>query len=446
MHFAYSVLTALAFLAFTPHFLLHRFRHGKARRDFLGRWGGAPCLEPSSSRIWVHAVSVGEVLAVAPLLEALRWVWPGLSIVLTTVTVTGQQIARQKFPDAEAIFYFPLDWAWAVRRALDRVRPCGFLTVDTEIWPNFLRECRRRGIGAALVNGRISDRSFPRYRWVRFFLSRVLNDLGLMCMQSKLDAERILELGAVPERVHVTGNLKYDAFNEPRSKPELDAFLDRALDQAPVLVAGSTVAGEEQLLVQAFLQLKETSPGLRLLLAPRRPERFEAVATLLRLAGLSFVRRSARNGSPADVILLDTLGELFQVYGRATLCFIGGSLVPAGGHNPAEPAFHAKAILFGPHMENFRQMAGELLRESAAVQVRDSSELVRSFQKILSDQPLRERLGQNARRVLDNNRGAAARTAELLLRALGPDPSVKVRSASGPQRPLQDGSGLGRPC
>jgi 3-deoxy-D-manno-octulosonic-acid transferase len=361
--------------------------------------------------VWIHAVSVGEVKSVRKLTEKLRVLYPGRPLILSTITPTGQELARTTAGLADHVFFFPLDLPGAIRRTLDRVNPELVLIAETEIWPNFLRECRRRNIRVALVNGRISDRSFPRYRIVRRWLKRVLDDFTLLGVQTEADRERMESIGADGRKVTVTGNLKYDALEVGQA---LSADLSEALGSLTRLwIAASTMPGEEEQILDAFAELRKSHPDLTLLIAPRHPERFDGVERTIQSRGLHCVRRS-RLGDGADVLLLDSVGELASTFGHASVVFVGGSLVPYGGHNILEPAAFAKPIVFGPHMENFREIRDTFIEAHAAVEVRNAGDLAKTVDRLLSDTAFATELGGNARRVVDRNTGATERVLATL--------------------------------
>lgn len=438
MYLLYSVLTLLALAVFSPYFLYQAIRHKKYVGSIGQRLGYLPLslnLDAEHS-IWVHAVSVGEVLAARPLLAGLRARYPDLRIFLSTTTMSGQQLARRSVTDADAVFYLPFDWTFALRRTLAAVKPKLFVMVETEIWPNLLRECRRQGVKTALVNGRLSPRSFPRYRLIRPFISRVLGDVDRFCVQSEEMARRLERLGADPARITVTGSLKFDALDQPatrRRSPERVLRFFRLSPGRPVLVAGSTSKGEDEAVLRAFHRVRATTTAANalLILAARHPERFDDVERLCRREGLSTVRRSELpiDAEPrADVVVLDTIGELASLYQLATVVFVGGSLVPAGGHNILEPAAHGKPIIFGPHMENFAEIAETFLAHAAAVQVRHSAELEDAIIELMGDPVHRARLGAAARALVDANRGANDRTLDVVSELLPrPRPAAVVR-------------------
>ena len=428
MYLAYSVVTGLVLLLALPYFLYAAIRHQKYIGSLGQRLGYLPVsfnLDGDPS-IWVHAVSVGEVLAARPLLAALRERYPRLKLFLSTTTLTGQQLARRHLSEVDGVFYFPFDWAFTARRTLNLVKPKLFVMMETEIWPNLLRECRRQGVRTALVNGRISYRSFPRYRVIRPFFRRVLGDIDRFCVQGEEAARRLTELGADPSRITVTGSLKFDSLESPPTPgrgPDRVLRFFRVSPNRPVLIAGSTLKGEEEAVIRAFNRLRITGQNALLVIAARHPERFGDVERLCRQEGLFTVRRSelAIDAEPrADAVVLDTIGELAQLYQVATAVFVGGSLVAAGGHNILEPAVFGKPIVFGPHMENFAEIAETFLANGAAVQVRSARELDDALMSLMGDPVRRARLGAAARALIDANRGARHKTLAVLTDLLPP--------------------------
>ena len=430
MYLLYSLVTLLALVVLAPYFAYEAVRHKKYVGSLGQRLGYLPVsfnLDAEDS-IWVHAVSVGEVLAARPLLHDLRQRYPRLRLFLSTTTRAGQQLARRSVSDVDGVFYFPFDWTFTTRRTLAIVKPRLFIMVETEIWPNLLRECRARGVRTALVNGRISYRSFPRYRLIRPFFRRVLADIDVFCVQGEETQRRLVELGADPARIAVTGSLKFDALNVNASTgvstgvatglasgrgPDRVLRFFRMAPNRPVLVAGSTLRGEEAAVIRAFNRVRTAGGNALLVIAARHPERFDEVERLCRQEGLATVRRSALaiDAEPrADAVVLDTIGELAQLYQIATAVFVGGSLVAAGGHNILEPALFGKPIIFGPHMENFAEIAEEFLANGAAVQVRHERELEEAVIGLMGDPVRRARLGAAARALVEANRGAKDRT------------------------------------
>ena len=428
MYLIYKLLSWPVALLLSP-WLLYRALRG--RLPGLGQRLG---LIPSrASRpgpvIWLHAVSLGEVTAAAPLLGELRAHSPQLRFVLTTSTQTGWQAAREILSPDDVVLFPPFDLAWICRRFLRRIRPYALLVMETELWPNLFREVKRSGVPLLLVNGRISDRAYRRYRATRFFWKRVLEQPNRILAQSKRDADRFLALGAPPAKVEVAGNLKYAI--RPSFAPIVPRL--RALAEetgaGPILVAGSTMPGEEKFLLTAFGELQQEFPRLCMILAPRHPQRFAAVAAEIRAAGIPFEQRSAvPTESPASsspprlkvpgVLLLDSIGELGAVYELADVAFVGGTLVPTGGHNILEPARFGKPILIGPSMSNFQDIADAFLRDSASlndpipemerarvgavVQIRDPPSLTLALRHLFSNPALCRSLGEAARSLVEN--------------------------------------------
>jgi 3-deoxy-D-manno-octulosonic-acid transferase len=426
MYALYSAVLGVGLLAYLPAFLARRRRAGYGRdlAQRLGRLGGGLPAEP---RCWIHAVSVGESAAAVPLVEGIRLRWPELGIVVSTITPTGARIVSERLAGTATHRYFPIDLPGPVRRALDAAHPRFFIAIETELWPNFLRALARRRIPAMIANGRISDRSFRRYRWVRGLMRRVLANVTVFAMQTEEDARRIIALGAPPARVVVTGNLKSDLVPEAAGAGA-DAWRERLrLDpDARLWIAGSTHRGEEAIVLDAFRRARARCPDLALLLAPRHPERVGEVEELVRGRGLVAVRRSRlpAGAAPGAVVILDTVGELAALYAVAEIVFVGGSLVPIGGHNVLEPAMRGKPVLVGPHMSNFREGAELLERSGGALVVKDGPELERELARLLEDRDLARRMGEAARRAFAGRQGAVSATLDLVARHLWPPRSV----------------------
>jgi 3-deoxy-D-manno-octulosonic-acid transferase len=429
MHFFYSLLSALLFVLLSPYFFLKGLRTGKYVHNLRERFGHLPpdVLEAAASgegAIWLHAVSVGEALAALPLARALKERYPERKLFVSTTTVTGQRLARERMPFADGFFYFPFDWEFSIRRVMTALRPALVVILETEIWPNFLRACGRSGVPVVFVNGRISERSFGRYRAANAltfgFLHRVLAHARAFLMQTEEDARRLLALGAPPERVQVTGNLKFDLV-PPASTPLVE-WLEREIERAgrrPLAVAGSVVADEEPYVLLAFSTLAGQFKDAFLVLAPRKPERFAAAEGHLREAQLRYLRRSQlslQEPLPPDVsvLLLDSVGELAALYRLADAVFVGGSLVPSGGHNILEPAAFGKPPIFGPSMENFRELAALFLAAGAALQVHSPEDLGVAWIELYQDAARRERMGAAARALVERHRGATQKTLEAI--------------------------------
>ncbi len=478
MFFIYSFLLGLAAVALTPYWLVQSARHGKYLANLGQRLGFSfPGLEGGQSpehiarirdgsdategAIWLHAVSVGEVLSSVTLARQLKAAHPNRRLIISTTTMTGQALARERMNFADGFLYFPLDWVFAVRRDLEAVRPAVVVIVETEIWPNFLRECAKRNIPVAFVSGRISDRSFARHQrflrlagfYLRPLLDKTLAGGSVFLMQSERDAERLRALGAAGERVQVAGNLKYD-LAMPEATPISNWLAQEAvrLGRSPVIVAGSVVATEEPLALIAFGTLQGEYPKALLVLAPRKPERFDAAAQFIEDFHSKFVRRStlqipgpapaaspsgsAANGrspegnarleSDVKVILLDTIGELASLYGVADHAFVGGSLVTSGGHNILEPAACGKIPVFGPSMENFAEMAERFVAAGAAIQVLSPEDAGVAWIELQREPERRKRMGEAAQRLVEESRGATERAVREIGKLLAASKS-KVR-------------------
>ncbi len=429
MFLLYEALLSLVLIVALPWFLVIGFLRGKYIVNFperFGRYRGRP--EPHD--LWVHAVSVGEVAAAKIILDRVRALRPETTLVVTTTTVTGQALARRAFPDAH-VTYFPLDLSLPIRRFLDHYSPRTFATVETEIWPNLMRHVSGRGIRSLLTNGRISDRSFPRYYALRLLIKPVLRRFEQILAREQTDRVRFVKMGADSSRVEVTGNVKFDVHPDP-SPLAFEKELEALADSRPIFVAGSTTEGEDEMLLPEVQSMIEA--GIFVVIAPRKPERFEIVAGLLSTAGIRFARRTEiSSGSAADVLLLDSIGELARMYRHAVCAFVGGSLVPVGGHNPIEPAAAGCPVAFGPHMSNFREIALSFLHEAGAVEV-PTAEALSSFVREMTGNPeARAAFSRRALATIEKNRGAAQLTAErivsLLDGAAEPAPRIAMPNA-----------------
>ena len=424
MYFLYSLLILAFGVLASPYLLYQAIRYKKYIGSLGQRMGYLPVsfnLDAEES-IWIHAVSVGEVLTARALIPDLRRRYPKLRVFLSTTTMAGQQVARRNVHDVDAVFYFPFDLAFIVRRTLRLVKPRLFVMMETEIWPNLLHACRKLGVKTMMVNGRISSRSYPRYRLVRALFRKVLADVNRFCVQSEESARRLIDLGADPSRVVVTGSLKFDSLEAPgagkvgRPRDRVLRFF-RMNPARPVIVAGSTLRGEEASVLRAFRRIKSATSSPLLVLAPRHAERFGEVAQLARDAAFVTARRSELpiDAEPrAEVIVLDTLGELAELYQVATAVFVGGSLANAGGHNILEPAIFGRPIVFGPHMQNFAEIAETFLAHGAAIQVRSEHELEDALVSLLTDPVRRAKLGAAARALVESNRGAKDKTLAVI--------------------------------
>jgi 3-deoxy-D-manno-octulosonic-acid transferase len=460
VYFVYSFLMAVAAAVLSPIWIWKGLRQGKYLSNLGERLGRSfPGLDAMAAiregrtvnesreragAIWIHAVSVGEVLSGVALAQKLKAAYPQRPLIVSTTTQTGQALARERVKAADAVIYFPFDWAFCVRRALDAVKPALVIVLETEIWPNFLREANRRDVPVIFVSGRISDKSFTRYQkffgWAGFYLRPFLRDaLGharAFLMQSARDAERVKELGAPAERVLVSGNLKYDQA-VPDATP-MSEWLSREVERTgrrPLIVAGSVVSSEEPLALIAFGVVQGEFPNALLVLAPRKPECFQQAADFIQESRRKFVRRSelkiGGNGAASGasgaaaisadvtVVLLDSIGELASLYRLADGAFVGGSLVESGGHNILEPAAFGKIPVFGPSMENFAEMASRFVSAKAAVQVESPEDAGVAWIELLRDPERARGMSEAAKRLVDESRGATARAMEEIAKHLG---------------------------
>lgn len=446
VYFIYSFLLGVAALVLTPYWLVQGLRHGKYFSNLAERVGFSyPALNSTTNRqapILLHAVSVGEVLSGISLARRLKEAHPERPLIISTTTITGNALARDRMPFADAVVYFPLDWAFAVRRALNAIKPSLVIILETEIWPNFLQQARRRNIPVLFVSGRISDRSFRRYQkyfsafgfFLRPFLKRALADPSMFLMQSEKDAERICFLGAPSDKVQASGNLKYDL--DLPAPTAISNWLSSEVARSgrtPVIVAGSVVATEEPLALIAFGTLQGEFPNALLVLAPRKPERFDDAADFIRESRRKFLRRSnlalqsSNNGAhsavpeiPKDVtvLLLDSIGELASLYRCADGVFVGGSLVPSGGHNILEPAAFGKIPVFGPSMENFSEIASRFVSAGAAVQVESPEDAGVAWIEFFRDPERMRNMGESARALVEASRGATDRALAVISEVL----------------------------
>jgi 3-deoxy-D-manno-octulosonic-acid transferase len=416
----YSLLLFAAVVVSTPWWLLQMLRHGKYRTGWGERLGAVPqrlLHDPAEHTIWIHAVSVGEVLAISRVAEELKAQLPGWRIVVSTTTDTGQRLARQRFGE-DNVFYLPLDLPFAVRPFLQALSPKLLVLAESEFWPNLLRWARLSGAGVAVVNARVSDRSLPGYLRFRRLLRRVMQNVDLLLAQSEEDARRLVQIGAPAERVQVSGNLKFEA--KVPAKSDIVGQIRNAIQREEILlviVAGSTLEGEDAMLLEMFRTVARRHPGVLLVLAPRHPERFGAVAALLAASGLPFRRRTEWDGSSpiaGGVLLLDTIGELASLYEFADVAFIGGSLVARGGHNVVEAAQFGRAILVGPHTENFRDII-DIFRRADALRVVTPQSLTPTMLQLFANHEERAALGQRALEVMRSEQGATERTVNALL-------------------------------
>jgi 3-deoxy-D-manno-octulosonic-acid transferase len=416
MYVVYEVLLYLVLILALPFFLLVGVLRGKYLVNFPARMGFYRH-RAETHDLWIHAVSVGETLAARPVVLEILKQRPGTSIVFTTTTLTGQAQARRLYPEA-TVTYFPFDFAFAVRRFLAHHQPRAFATMETEIWPNVTRLSRERGLRLLLANGRISDRSLPRYRAFRAIVGSVLRQYDRILAREDTDRDRFVAIGAPAAIVEVSGNVKFD-FEPDQAPLEIAERLEALIANRHVLVLGSTMEGEDEALLPELERFLAEHHAF-VVIAPRKPERFELVAGLLATSPLRFVRRSelAAHAGDADVLLLDTFGELAKIYRYATVAFVGGTLVPAGGHNPIEPAAAGVPVCFGPSMSNFREIAQVFLAHEAALQVRDAAEAIDFAGAMFDNAAMQRAWGERARQTVLQNRGASQRTAQRIVELL----------------------------
>jgi 3-deoxy-D-manno-octulosonic-acid transferase len=419
LFFLYNLLlTILAGLAI-PFFLVKLVTTQKYRKGLTQRLGFLPESELAKLNgncpIWVHAVSVGETMAAVPLVRELRRRYPERKILVSTVTATGHLTARSQVKEADGVIFFPFDLGVIVRKVLQRVGPALFVLMETEIWPNCVRTLADMNVPILIVNGRISTASYRGYRRIGFLMKRLLPLIGAFSMQTEEDARRIMTLGAPPERVKNCGNIKFDRQVLPLSVEEKETLRRQYLlpRDGAVLIAGSTHATEEAVLIEAYRELRKEFPGLVFILAPRHPERAGDVETLLREAGLAYQKRS-RPEADKPVLLLDTVGELSRLYGLGTVSFVGGSLVPVGGHNILEPAVFGVPVVYGPHMENFPEISAVMADSGGGIQIGHAGELQAVLRDLLGDREKSCRIGRAGMRIIEDNQGALEKTLRVI--------------------------------
>ena len=434
MRFLYTILYSLGFVLLSPMFLYKMWKRGKYRENFFQRFGfydanTRGCLvEKTAHRCWIQAVSVGEVNVALIFIQALLEKFPNLRIILTTTTSTGYALAYERLPQEIELLYFPQDFPWCVKRAYDLIQPDFVVLMESELWPNHIWTGARRHVPIFLVNGRMSPRSARRYRAVRWLSSRALSQLSLVCAQTREDADNFRAAGAIADRIHVTGNMKYDASMPYAHVQMVDPV--QLLKQIgvspshPILVAGSTHPGEEEIMFDVFTELRRRFPNLFLVVVPRHVERTREVVELAKRKRIKYILRSDVNSQlvptakPYDCLLVNTTGELKWLYKVATIIFVGKSLVGQGGQNIVEAAVSGHPVVFGPHMQNFKAIAAQFVDEGASVQVQDGEGLRRVLQELLENSDKRQTIATAARRVIESNVGATRRSVELIAETL----------------------------
>ena len=422
----YEIVLYLSALFLVPYYLMRGLKYGKARHGIRERLGvyrqDLRSVLHGKTVIWVHAVSVGETRAAIPLLKGLRREYPEAILILSNVTETGRKIAA-KIEEIDHFVFFPFDLRWIVRKVFNIIQPSLIILVETEIWPNFVLEAKDRKIPIILVNGRISDRSFPRYRRLKKIMLPVLESLSAFCMQSEQDSRRIRHLGAATGRVEVTGNLKFDMQSPEVNTDDIPSL--RALYKLPenstIWVAGSTHDGEEAEIVNVYQRLRESHQSLVLIVVPRHPERSRQLFEDLARRGVSASFRSELSSSsqtlrPGEILIVDTLGEMLKLYAVSDLVFVGGSLVPVGGHNILEASLMKKPVLFGPYMQNFKEIARLVRAAHGGLQVKDTEDLYRQMKLLLDNPSEAERIGDNGKYLIEANQGATDKTLRMIAR------------------------------
>lgn len=421
------MLYDLGFFIFSLLYLPALIFSGKLHREFGERFGiydkmKERTLLSGGERIWIQAVSVGEVALCKSIIPLLKERFPANDIVISTITKAGNNLAKKNFSKDAIIIYFPLDFSATVKKAVKTIKPKLYIMIETEIWPNLLSNLASNSIPSILINGRISDRSIGRYKMAAPFLKNIISKISILCMQDDIDADRIIELGAPVEKVRVTGNMKFDTqvLTNVKSADVIRESLGLKVGEE-LIVAGSTHSGEEEIIADMFKELSQAYPSLRLLIAPRHVDRvseIEGVIKKYRLESIRVSKIKESSGKGAKIFLLDTIGQLNDAYSIAAIVFIGGSLVRHGGHNPIEPAVFAKAILFGPHMFNFKYIANVFLKNKGAIQVLNKEDLLEKCRLLFKDANARTALGENAKKVVIENRGAAKKNIEAIAQIL----------------------------
>jgi 3-deoxy-D-manno-octulosonic-acid transferase len=441
IYLLYNIILTFILILLAPYFLLRSLFEKRFRKELAERMGSFQNL-PAKKSIWIHAASVGEVFCSIPLLKRIKVEFPHCGIVLTTMTRTGNEAAKNSIPEANCVLFFPIDHPLTVRRVMKRIQPSLLLIAETELWPNLLQSCGKNGVPIVLFNGRISERSFRRYHLFKFFFKECLKYISLFLMQTEEDRNRIIKIGASSDKTKVAGNLKFDQ-TFPSFTQEMIAEMSKPLrlqGKEIILIAGSTHSGEEEILIGLFKELRKLDSHLVFLLAPRHLERLEEVERILKKESISWMRRTSlsmdQNRSPQElkeppeVILLDTMGELMSLYRLGTMVFIGGSLVPVGGHNPIEPLFFKKCVLFGPHMFHFLEISQSLLEAGGAIQVDGKEDLFFQLKHLLSDEGARTEVGERGYQFIQKHRGTIERMFEEIKPFLKDIADCRLKSSS----------------
>lgn len=417
-HFIYKSAYIVFYTGFVAASWAGLLRKGKWHKDMSMRFGRLPAsvnrAKDTQKTIWVHAVSVGEIQVIVPIVEALNALSVKPHIVVSTVTKTGYELAWEKLGKTASVIFAPLDFAWVVRIYINQIKPALFISAETELWPNLMFELKKNYVPIVQVNGRISDSAFEGYKKIKTFIALILKTVRLFCVQSDADAARLITLGAEPLRIHVVGNLKFDLDEKPSTITRADLGFN---DEQTLLVAGSTHPGEEVMIIDMFNRLRDDYPELALLIAPRHVERSDEVYVFVDQAGLTPVKYSRltdENKGPEKIVIVDTIGQLRNIYALASIVYIGKSFPPGGGQNIIEPAYHGKAIVTGPAMHNFKDVVRIFKDEKAFVQVKTPQELEKAIKTLLENESAARELGKSAKNVVEKYRGAKGKTITLL--------------------------------
>ena len=437
MYATYNLILSVAFVIAFPYLLLRAALGGHGVKERMGRLPKEKTERLQGKKvIWFHAASVGEVKVLSTVIPEVKRERPEYAIVVSTVTKTGRREAERLLEGIELVFFLPVDLRRFVRRTLNRIEPKALILVETELWPNLIREAKKKGCPVAVVNGRISESSLRRYLLVKSLLERTLSYVDLLCMQSEEHKRRIMLLGADPGKLSVTGNLKFDRLLFTGQTQEVEGLRKelRIPDHCRVVIGGSVRSGEESILIPVFKRLSEENENLLFILAPRHMDSLKEIEKALSDHKMNFVRRSRLDHLASDtrpneevrvadhsVIILDTIGELFGIYSLADVAFVGGSLVPVGGHNLLEPAIHGVPVLFGPYVDNSREEARILIKSGGGIQVEDAEQLYLSLSDLLSDDARRAEVGKNAKEAIQRETGVSGRTADLIFSLLDED-------------------------
>lgn len=416
MHLLYNLLALVLVVLAAPVFLYRLIREAGFGERLKQSFGWLPpetvAKVANKNAIWLHAASVGEIVATSPMVKEIKKEMPDSVVVISVVTASGYDMAKRIIPEADGVIFFPLDLPWLSCYVVKKIAPQAFLLVETELWPNFLKASRKAGIPVMMVNGRIGDKSFGNYRYLGSVLQDMLQTVVKFCMQSSIDAQYIIKLGADPQRVMVTGNTKYDQTYTDVSEDEQKLLISQYgfAGQGPIIIAGSTHKGEEESLFTSFGKIRNRFPQACLVIAPRDIQRADELVSMAAASGHRAVKRSKlekENAGGHNTIILDTIGELGRVYSIADVVFVGGSLIPQGGHNILEPAAHGKPIVVGPHMFNFKDIYALLSDREACITAKDPALLTDKLLAVLDNKELSETMSKNARAIIEENRGAA---------------------------------------